>query len=132
MASIVSPLPPNPSPVAPKVIILHYMPGPNNTAVLAPVGGIRTLVAPGSAVVFVPGDAGAANLTVTFPTDSPFGDAPMFTTINGGANNRLVRPVNQTDPAKNVYKYDCRVFLNGLLVEANGGGELEIGPGGDG
>ena len=128
MASIVSPLQPIANPVPPKVIILHYMPGPNNTAVLAPIGGIRTRVAPGRAVVFVPGDPGAANLTITFPTISPFGEAPMFTTINGGSNNRLVRSVDPTDANANVYKYDCRVFIDGLLIEANGGGEIEIGP----
>ena len=128
MSSIVSPLLPIANPVPPKVIVLHYMPGPGDTAILAPVGGIRTKIPPGRAVVFVPGDAGAANLTVTFPGISPFGEAPMFTTINGGNNNRLVRPVNTADPAANVYRYDCRVFIGGLLIEANGGGEIEIDP----
>jgi hypothetical protein len=128
MASIVSPLQPIANPTPPKVIVLHYMPGPNNTAVLAPIGGIRTKVAPGRAVVFVPGDAGAANLTVTFPDISPFGEPPMFRTINGGSNNRVVREVNAADANANVYKYDCRVFIDGLLIEANGGGEIEIDP----
>lgn len=117
-------------PSPPKVVILNYAKGPDGKDAVVPEGGNPVSVLQGQKVVFVPGDEGATNLTVTFPKRSPFREDDLVATVNGGETVAVKRAKSATK-ADNLYAFDCRLFINGAPVTAIGGGELEIGPGGD-
>jgi hypothetical protein len=107
-----------------KVIRLRYVKTAAGKETVAPVEGRRPKVKAGSSVKFVAVNAGASDLTVTFVGTSPFADASVQT-VHGERSHR----VRRFDPAgSNVYRFDCRLLINGVPVEAKGGGEMEVTP----
>ena len=117
-------------PDTPTVVVLNYAKIDGKDTLL-PEGGNPIRVLKDEKVVFVPGNEGAKNLTVTFTRDSPFGDGDHLRTVNAGETFKIAR-AKSSNAAENKYPFDCRVFINGVPITANGGGEMEIGPGGDG
>lgn len=117
---------PTPSPNTPRVVVLHYAKVNGNDALL-PEGGNPIKVLEGEKIVFVPGDDGASDLTITFTRKSPLGDGSHLISVKGGDTFKIAR-AKSADKAENKYPFDCRVFIAGVPVTAPGGGEIEIGP----
>jgi hypothetical protein len=115
-------------PDTPKVVILNYAKIDGQDTLL-PEGGNPIPVLENEKVVFVPGNEGAKNLTVTFTRKSPFGDGSEHITINAGETFKIAR-AKSPNSAENKFPFDCRVFIGGVPITSVGGGELEIDPGG--
>ena len=113
-------------PDSPRVVILQYAKVNDQDTVL-PEGGSPIKVKPSEKVAFVPGNAEAKNLTITFTRQSPFGDGVEFITVNAGETFNIAR-AHSAAAAENKYPFDCRVFINGTPVTSVGGGEMEIVP----